>query len=55
MEMKNKEKKKIDYMKIIQKIEYNSPVILTFVLVTVVVYWLNLLTQGRSNQYLFSV
>lgn len=55
MNNENKDRKQIDFMKYLRKIEYNSPVILTFVIGTVVVYWLSLLTDGSSNRYLFSV
>ena len=55
MEVKKENKKNVDFMKYLRKIEYNSPVILTFVLGTVIIYWINLLTNGGSNHLLFSV
>jgi len=55
MEVKKEDKKNVDFMKYLRKIEYNSPVILTFVLATVIIYWINLLTNGGSNHLLFSV
>ena len=55
MEVKKEDKKNVDFMKYLRKVEYNSPVILTFVLGTVIIYWINLLTNGGSNHLLFSV
>ncbi len=42
-------------MKLLRRFQYNSPVVLTFALVSLLVLWLNTLTDGRSNALLFSV
>ena len=42
-------------MRLLRRFQYNSPVILTFALVSLLVLWLNDLTGGRSNALLFSV
>lgn len=42
-------------MKILSRVRYNSPVILTFVLVSFAVFILNIITGNRSNELLFSV
>ncbi len=38
-----------------KKIQYNSPVVLTFVLLSLVVLLINTVTMGNANQALFSV
>ena len=38
-----------------RKIRYNSPVVLTFVLLSLCAYLLNVLTVGWANRLLFSV
>ena len=42
-------------MKGLKKIQYNSPVILTFALISLVALGLNYLTHGATNKLLFSV
>lgn len=42
-------------MKRLFKLQYNSPVVLTFALVSLVALWLGKLTDGWTTQYLFSV
>ena len=42
-------------MKGLKKIQYNSPVILTFALISLVALGLNYLTHGAANKLLFSV
>lgn len=42
-------------MRLLRRFQYNSPVVLTFALVSLVVLWLNELTGGRTNALLFSV
>lgn len=42
-------------MRLLRRFQYNSPVVLTFALVSLLVLWLNNLTGGRSNALLFSV
>ena len=42
-------------MRLLRRFQYNSPVILTFALVSLLVLWLNDLTGGHSNALLFSV
>ena len=42
-------------MKGLKKIQYNSPVILTFALISLVTLGLNYLTHGATNKLLFSV
>ena len=42
-------------MRLLRRFQYNSPVVLTFALVSLLVFWLNNLTGGRSNVLLFSV
>ena len=42
-------------MKIIRKFHFNSPVILTFVIVSFVAFLLNIITAGESNRLIFSV
>lgn len=42
-------------MKLLRRFQYNSPVVLTFALVSLLVLWLNILTDGKSNALLFSV
>lgn len=42
-------------MKVLKKIQYNSPVILTFALISLIALGLNYLTHGASNELLFSV
>ena len=42
-------------MKLLKKIQYNSPVVLTFAAVSLVALILNYLTRGASNRILFSV
>ena len=42
-------------MRLLRRFQYNSPVILTFALVSLLVLWLNDLTGGRTNALLFSV
>ena len=41
-------------LKILKKIQYNSPVILTFTFLALTSYLLGYLTNGTSTQYLFS-
>ena len=40
---------------ILSKISYDSPVILSFSLISLIVLWLNAVTKGSSNKMLFSV
>lgn len=42
-------------MKRLFKLQYNSPVVLTFALVSLAALWLGKLTNGWTTQYLFSV
>ena len=42
-------------MRLLRRFQYNSPVVLTFALVSLVVLWLNTVTDGRTNALLFSV
>lgn len=42
-------------MRLLRRFQYNSPVVLTFALISLVVLWLNIVTGGRSNALLFSV
>ena len=42
-------------MSVFKKIQYNSPVILTYALLSLLVCGINYLTKGTSNQLLFSV
>ncbi|MEA5083559.1 MAG: rhomboid family intramembrane serine protease [Lachnospiraceae bacterium] len=42
-------------MKITSKFHFNSPVILTFVIISFIAYVLNIFTYGRSNSLIFSV
>lgn len=42
-------------MNILKKIQYNSPVVLTFAIVSLAALFLNWLTKGMSNQLVFSV
>lgn len=42
-------------MKALKRIQYNSPVVLTFALLSLAVLIINELTKGLSNQLLFSV
>ena len=42
-------------MRLLKRFQYNSPVVLTFALVSLFVFGLNVLTDGRSNILLFSV
>ncbi|MGE4213217.1 MAG: rhomboid family intramembrane serine protease [Anaerotignaceae bacterium] len=42
-------------MKITSKFHFNSPVILTFVIISFIAYALNIFTGGRSNSLIFSV
>ena len=42
-------------MKYIKKVKYNSPVVLTFAIISLCVLILNIATHGYSNHYLFSV
>jgi len=41
--------------KLFAKVQYNSPVVLTYTLLCFVVLLLNMLTRGWTNNYLFSV
>ena len=40
-------------MKFLKKFDYNAPVVLTFSLVCLIVYGINVLTDGASNRLLF--
>lgn len=42
-------------MKKLFRLQYNSPVVLTFALLSLVALWLGKLTDGWTTQYLFSV
>ena len=42
-------------MKKLFRLQYNSPVVLTFALISLVALWLGKLTDGWTTQYLFSV
>lgn len=42
-------------MKRLFRLQYNSPVVLTFALVSLIALWLGKLTDGWTTQYLFSV
>ena len=42
-------------MKFIRRIKYNSPVILSYVIISLVVLLLNILTKGYTNIHFFSV
>lgn len=42
-------------MKRLFKLQYNSPVVLTFALLSLLALWLGRLTDGWTMQYLFSV
>lgn len=42
-------------MKIVRKFHFNSPVILTFVLISFIAFVLNIITAGKSNGLIFSV
>ena len=42
-------------MRVIKRIQYNSPVILTYALLSLLVLGISALTAGRSNQLLFMV
>lgn len=42
-------------MKFLKKIQYNSPVVLTFALVSLAALLINMLTKGAGNRLLFSV
>jgi membrane associated rhomboid family serine protease len=42
-------------MKLLKKVQYNSPVVLTFALISLAALLLNELTKGVSNRLLFSV
>ena len=42
-------------MKRLFKLQYNSPVVLTFALLSLLALWLGKLTDGWTTQYLFSV
>ena len=42
-------------MRLLRKFQYNSPVVLTFALISLLVLGLNELTDGGSNWFLFSV
>ena len=42
-------------MKRLFRLQYNSPVVLTFALISLVALWLGKLTDGWTTQYLFSV
>lgn len=42
-------------MRLLKRFQYNSPVVLTFALVSLLVLWLNELTDGWTNAALFSV
>ncbi len=42
-------------MRLLRRFQYNSPVVLTFALISLLVLWLNELTDGSSNWFLFSV
>jgi len=42
-------------MKKLFRIQYNAPVTLTFALLSIVALWLNKVTDGWTNTYLFSV
>lgn len=42
-------------MKLLRKIQYNSPVVLTFALISVAALFLNYVTKGAANRMFFSV
>lgn len=42
-------------MKKLFRLQYNSPVVLTFALISLIALWLGKLTDGWTTQYLFSV
>lgn len=42
-------------MKRLFKLQYNSPVVLSFALISLIALWLGKLTNGWTTQYLFSV
>lgn len=42
-------------MKRLFRLQYNSPVVLTFALISLIALWLGKLTDGWTTQYLFSV